>query len=96
MNTYVYQAIHMIENHPEQVCFPIRTDKTLPEFCNFLKEKATKLVVESRERGEIYPYEFCPFHITWTDSVKFLTTPCLTGDIIQLIMPIHMWKGVDF
>jgi len=96
MNTYIYQAIHVMGNHSERVCFPIRTDKTYSELCDFLKQKATKLVVECREDNEVYPYEFCPFHVTWTNDVKFLTTLCLTGEIGQYIIPIHMWKGVDF
>jgi len=92
MNTYVYQAIHK----SKEICFPIRTDKTLQELCNFLKEKATKLVIESRENCEVYPYEFCPFHVTWNDDIKFLTTLCFTGEINQYIIPLHMWKGVNF
>jgi hypothetical protein len=92
MNTYIYQATH----NSKEVCFPIRTDKTLQELCNFLREKATKLVIESRENCEVYPYEFCPFHVTWNDDIKFLTTLCFTGEINQYIIPLHMWKGVNF
>lgn len=95
MNTFIYQATHGGEYSNYEVCFPIRTEKTLEELCEYLHEAATKHVKYCWENFSSYEEVFYPFEGIEVEGGEYevLVELCSSKKVRNYLTPINEWKG---
>ena len=99
MNTFIYEDNFGSEWDNYNVTFPIKTNKTIDELLEFLKQKAESYIESKVEIDDDIEENFNPWGSKYDNHpfscaypVRFST--CLDGSIIKNIKTIEEWKGV--
>lgn len=95
MNSFIYEATHGSEYDNYEVCFPIRTEKTLDELCEYLHEMAIKYIRECWDQYHSYEEIFYPFEDPGLEYKRYeiLVPLCSSKQIRNYLTPIEKWKG---
>ena len=95
MNTFIYEATHGVEYSNYEVCFSIKTEKTLNELCKYLHEAATEHVKYCWDNLSSYEEIFYPFENIASEYKKYgvLVSPCMNKSIEKYLTPIEKWEG---
>ena len=90
MNIFIYEAILGTEYELDNVCFPIRTEKTLDHLVLLLNEKAEKYIqlmmannIKIHEDETFFPFE---------NEMEFDLHACLDMSVQKNIFKLEDWK----
>ena len=96
MNTFIYEATHGGEYDNYDVCFPIRTEKTLDQLCEYLHEMAMNHIRDCFDKDGSYEEIFYPFEDSKLEYKRYeiLVSLCSSKQIRIHLTPVDEWTGV--
>jgi len=100
MNIFVYEDNFGGEWDNYNVTFPIKTNKTINELLDFLKEKAESYVESKINEDDDIEESFNPWgekynNYPFSSPYEIRVSTCLDGSIIKNIKTIDEWEGID-
>jgi hypothetical protein len=99
MNTFIYEDNFGVEWDSYNVIFPIKTNKTIDELLEFLKQKSESYIESQVEIEDDIEETFNPWGLKYENHPFSYRYPirvstCLDGSIINNIKTVEKWEGV--
>jgi hypothetical protein len=99
MNTFIYEDNFGVEWDSYNVIFPIKTNKSIDELLEFLKQKAESYIESQVEIDDDIEESFNPWGSKYENHLFSCRYPirvstCLDGSIIKNIKTVEKWEGV--